>query len=274
MGEIVYQYDDLDKTHNSKSALNLSCICCEGSFSYLIHSEGDIGHFRAKIFVFDRRYQGFSKPLGYLSEVLRKDRLLFKDFHRKTIAIRGVPFIHLDQNQVRHDDPESLLANQTDMGPNDVTQTDVVGNTGYTLVFSIPKSLDAELQLYYKDVRVRHSLSSLLCHAFSRSYGHESVVHVNISHQWLEIVVVEYNVLAYINQMRWYNQSDVVYYIAALLENLNIDDGCLYEFSGSAYKSELHDHLVAHLSIDKKQIIRSDDGHDQVLDLRNVASCE
>ena len=273
MGEIVYQYDDLDKTHISKSALNLSCICCEDSFSYLVHPEGDHVHLRTKIFVFDKRYPGFSKPLGYLSDVLRKDHLLFEDFHKKTIAIRGVPFVSVSQEQLSHGSPRSFLADQADIGPNDIIHSDAVDGTEHTLLFTIPELLNAELQMYYKNARIRHSLSSLLCHAFSGSNDHSYAIHANISHRWLEIVIMENNKLRYINQMRWYDQNDVIYYIAALIENLDIKDNPSFEFSGSAYQSEMHDHLADYLSIEAHRLIKSNADHANILDLRTLGSC-
>ncbi len=273
MGEIVYQYDDLDKIHISKSALNLSCICCEDSFSYLIHAEGDTLHFRTRTFVFDKRYPGFSKPLGYLSQVLKEDHLLFDDFHKKTLAIRGVPFVSVLEDQLATGSAESFLADTTDIGPNDIVLTDVIVGTAYALLFAIPELLNAEIQMYYKNARIRHSLSSLLCHALSGSQARESVVHANISHRWLEIVIVGDKALKYINHMRWYDTNDVVFYIAALIENLNIDDNVLFEFTGSAYQDEMRDHLVEYLSIDEKQIINGDEEHSRAMDLRTIGSC-
>ena len=274
MGEIVYQYDNLDKTHHSESALNLSCICCEDTFSYLIHAEGDAQLFRAKTFSFDKHYPGFSNPLGYLSEVFREDHLLFHEFQTKTIAIRGVPFVSIVQDQLIHENWKSFLADQTDLGPNDTIHTDLVGGTGYALIFAIPELLNAEIQMYYKDARIRHSLSGLLCHALSRSNEHQSIIHANISHRWLEIVIVENNNLKFINQMRWYDLNDVVYYIAAVLENLQIDHKTAFEFSGSAYHTEMQDHLINYLSIDQQQIVNTDDIHLRALDLRTIGSCE
>ncbi|RLD18655.1 MAG: hypothetical protein DRI69_09920 [Bacteroidetes bacterium] len=271
MGEVVYQYDDLDKTHNSKSGLNLSCICCEESFSYLIFPEGDTEHYRTRAVVFDKRYPSFTKPLAYLSEVLADDHLLFDEFHKKTLAVRGVPFVSVPQDQLIHGNAKSLLVSQAEVGPNDTIHSDVVKGTEYALLFAIPELLNAEIQMFYKDARIRHSLSSLLCHALSGPDAHGTLVHANISHRWLEIVIVEGKALKYINQMRWHDQNDVVYYIAALLENLNIDNNPGFEFSGSAYLPELHDHLVEYLSIDEKQIAGGD--HARVLDLRMIGSC-
>ena len=230
-------------------------------------------HFRTKIFVFDKRYPGFTKPLGYLSDVLRKDHLLFDDFVKKTIAIRGVPFVSVSQDQLSHGTPRSFLAHQADIGPNDIIYTDAVDGTEHTLLFAIPELLNAELQMYYKNARIRHSLSSLLCHAFSGSNDHSCAIHANISHRWLEIVIMENNNLRYINQMRWYDQNDVVYYIAALIENLRITDNPSFEFSGSAYQAEMHNHLVDYLSIGAHQLIKKNDAQASILDLRTLGSC-
>jgi Protein of unknown function (DUF3822) len=274
LGEVVYQYDDLDRTIDSTSGLNLLCICSEDSFSYLIHAEGHPHHFRVRQIVFDKRYPGFTKPLGYLSEVLRDDHLLFEEFHRKTIAIRGVPFAPVTQDQLAQDSPQSMLAAHTEVGPNDIIYTDVLGETGHVLLFAIPDLLDAEIQMYYKNARIRHSMSSLLCHALSASNESQSTVHANITHRWLEIVIVENQSLKYINHMRWYDQSDIVYYIAALLENLGLYNTTAFEFSGSAYQAQMHDRLIDYLSIQDKQIVRNSIGEAKVLDLMAIGLCE
>jgi Protein of unknown function (DUF3822) len=275
LGEVVFQYDDLDRTNISTSALNLSCICCEDSFSYLIHPEGDAHHFRAKSFVFDKRYPGFKKPLGYLSEVLRQDSLLFDEFKQKVIAVRGVPFAAVTMDELERGNIESLLANQTETGPNDTVQTDIVAGTDHALIFAIPDVLAAEIQMYYSNARVRHSLSSLLCHALSVAESGQTKIHANMTHRWLEVVIVENKKLQYINHLRWYDQNDIVYYIAALLENLQLDNNPAFEFSGTAYKSEMHTHLMEYLSVADEKLITHLSSEDlNVLDLRTIGLCE
>ncbi len=274
MGEVIYQYDDLDRTNISKSALSLSCICCEDSFSYLIHVIGDNLHYRAKSIVFDKQYQSFTKPLGYLSEVLRDDHLLFNEFQSKVIGVRGVPFVKVAQDQLLDKSPENILAEHTDIGPNDIILTDKMNKTDQVLLFAIPEMLNAEIQMFYKNARVKHSLSSLLCHALSKAGTDHSTIHVNITHRWLEIVIMVGNDVKYVNHMRWYSRNDVVYYIAALLENIQLSGEMAFEFSGSAYQAQMHEHLIDFLSIEDHQIVQTSFGDANVLDLRTIGLCE
>jgi hypothetical protein len=184
-----------------------------------------------------------------------------------------VPFAILSLDQLAQGQAESVLASQTDAGPNDTILTDIVTGTGHALAFAIPAILAEEIEMYYQNARVRHSLSSQICHALSGESMRQSRIHVNIAHIWLEIVIVQNNDLKYANHMRWYEPNDVIYFIAALLENLELGTDYVFEFSGSAYKSEMHNRLVENLSIQDDQLVRSGSDDVSVLDLRTLGQC-
>lgn len=222
MGELVYKYDNPAKQDLSQSTLRLTCICDVHEFSFAVENadKGEVVNVRT--YGFDRKYHLFDEPLGFLAGIMREERILYRDYHSKTLLVRGVPFRlfegHLAEEQLHPD----LLDDVSPTGPNDVVMCDRLRNQDMSLVFAIPRGFRDEVGLYFSKADVRHAMSGLICASW-RNDTVGSHLTAWISERLLELAVRDENGLLFANHFLWTDHADILYFLAAVLNELDSD---------------------------------------------------
>ena len=266
MGEVVYEYDHKQDL-SSNPDLILSCICSEDSFSYAIETEGSNTLVAARVLAFDTKYPGFSKPLGYLPEVIREDTLLFEPFVNKCIALRGIPFRRVDHVS---GNGRAQLATTTALGPNDAIIRERLPGQWGTLLSSIPTMMVEELKYYFMNASIRHAISGLILHAAKNARQKGEHVFVNLGCTWFEVVIVRDGSLAFANHFKWQEVDDVLYYLLAISEAFEFEMTSL-QFTGAKATTDNVEYLYDVLTAEHE---RQPTSHSQrLLDLISLAEC-
>jgi len=237
LGELAYKYDNPAKQDLSQYTLRLTCICDVDEFSFAVENidKGELVCVRT--YDFDRKYHLFDEPLGFLGEIMREERVLYNDYHSKTLFVRGVPFRvfegHLPEAQL---DPV-LLDDVSTTGPNDVVMCDRLHDEDMSLVFAIPGYFRDEVALYFSKADIRHAMSGLIC-ASGRENATGSHLTARISRHFLEVAVRDHNGLLFANHFQCTDHADILYFLAAVINEL--DSGInKYVLGGSHFDDRL-----------------------------------
>jgi hypothetical protein len=217
----VFHWDDRQHSAFDDIPLRLFSIAGTESFSYCITDE----HNRpcaVKGFLADSRYHFFDKPVDYLGDLIAEDPLLCAGFKDVYIAVRGVPFVVLEEAGVATDMAAGRLKGVTDLGHADRLFIDQAGG-GLAIAYALPEMFLIEAQNWYSNVAVRHIMTSLVTTELEQSaYTDRKVVRVNITTDLAEIVCTRNGSLLFVNHYRVGGPEDTLYYVLAVLRQLDI----------------------------------------------------
>jgi hypothetical protein len=186
-----------------------------------------------KGFLADRRYHFFDKPLGYLGKLTAEDELLYADFDRTVIAVRGVPFIALTPEE---SDPETAarhLEKVTDLSHADEIFTDLMEEQ-LAVSFVLPQVFASEAHAWFSEATIIHLMSALMSCAIRHSVGMtEPFMLLNASPGLVELILCRNGQLLFANHYRTTGPADVLYYSLAVLNQLRFgNDEVVVKCSG------------------------------------------
>lgn len=221
MGKLVYHWDHLKHRALDNTPLRLTAISGVDQFSYLI-SDATLTPLSTKGFYADRKYLFFDKPLGYLNQLVSDDALLYEDFAQVSVAVRGVPFVALRPGEASQALIETRLQEVTDISKQDEIYSDIT-DEGIVVAFALPQAFARETHGWFSDATISHVMSSLMMCTIKHSRAMaEPVMLVNTSHTFCELIFCNQGQLVFANHYRVTGPEDVMYYVLAILQNLQM----------------------------------------------------
>lgn len=219
MGKVVYSWDDRRLNAFQDSPLHLAAIAGPNSFYYTVADSGLIPG-AVKGFHTHKQYHFFDRPLGYLEDLVARDTLLCADFSSVKIALRGVPFILMPSSDFNIPNASGLLSEVTDISPADMVLKESV-NEEIALVFAIPEIMVQSAWSWFSGAQIGHAMASMIKFALTKAAF--SGVLINTSEELAEIVITIAGALRFANHYRISAPQDVLYYVSAILEELETD---------------------------------------------------
>lgn len=246
MGEIVFQYEDSNRNILTESLLKLSAICSEDTFHYLILDHSGTPLY-ARCIALDEKYPYFQKPVGYLPGILDTNEPLFLEFSEVKLAFRGLPFFCTPDAESSVPEAESL-ATVTDIAHGDEIFVDRVGAMHMRLAYALPAAVVNEVRLYFANAELMHVLSSHLYAGGVLLPAGKVTLYVILDKDRFELVAVSGRDLLFINHFKWTEAADILYYIVAVMQEVDVGAGRLAVVGAGPYwSSETGSFLNAHM---------------------------
>jgi hypothetical protein len=231
LGKVVYRISDFEHLAVPvDSGAQLWTYVAQDSVSYMLRTPK--GKWLAGAMEYGDRLKWFDAPFSFLPDLLKKESRLFSHFGHSTFAIRGVPFV------VGADDAN----NSVRVGINDSLHRDVLPDIQSSLTYALPSVFVEDLSEFYHSASVVHSMSVLINEAFGTEHQFPSRIHMVLSEGLLEIAAVSSGQLLHANHYRWQTESDIMYFIAAVIEMLP-----KHEWTPRIYGMSSSDEMVARL---------------------------
>jgi hypothetical protein len=265
LGEIVLHYEDRKRNYLTEPSLNLAVICSEDAFHFLISTADNVPLLARGITV-DEVAPFYHAPLAYMPELMEFDETLFSDFTRTTIAVRGLPFRLVPASDYRPDRVHAMLSHVTMPGKLDHVRSEHISRIGHHLLTAYPQKLEEEIVQYFGNARIRHSMTCLL----QTSEGADKVVmELAIAATSFELAVIEAAEVRFANAFAWHAESDILYYICAVMDDLNLSPiDLLIRAGGTDWTSFLQNYLKMHLN----EVAFADYGQVSDAHIRNLVS--
>ena len=130
---------------------------------------------------------------------------------------------------------------------NEIIMTNKVPEPDAYIIFSVLKSLLEISGHFYPGVNPCHQIKPLLNQVMHYSKNENpTYFHVHIEREFINILVLEQNVLKFSNTFNYRNISDILYYVLNVIKSFNISHDKTIHFSGL---TEKYDDLYSNFAI-------------------------
>ena len=258
--------------------MKLSAVVGADSFFYAIEDR-KFGVVDTQVLHTEKPYALFKDPLDYLPEILASNTLFFESFKKITIGLADRPYLIISNKELKGQSAEILLRQNTLVAKDDRIFQQKLKELDSTCIFSVPKAMITDIELYFDSPKFVHVQGCLLEH-LSKAVKKSKplpIISLNWSANILNVSLWRKGKLRFQNHFVCKDALDVIYYLSAVLTEFNHKaEKCEYSFSGSQLSRMMENEVLKSLINERSSNLRSPKWVPEshfLLDLYAVSKC-
>jgi hypothetical protein len=214
---------------NSTEKYEMSLLISPDELSYCL-----LDTLRNKM-VMIRSFGADDKPFnaGNISELIRKDDFLTKQFRKVNCAIPGLKYTLVPSPLYDPGKKVQYFTFNHNLPDDSLVLTNKIADPDAYLVFSVPKPFLDAVTSFYPFAQVFHHIKLLLDHASTfRKYVNGNYISLHVERDYFNLSVFRENKLEFCNSFTYRNISDIMYFVLNTYKKLSIRNDDTIWFSG------------------------------------------